>query len=77
MSANDLILIRQLVSQRRSELAPELSEKNTSISLQLSRLLKISDLSYDEIQDGIVNGGGDGGIDAIYLFINNTLCRDN
>ena len=76
MSANDLILIRQLVSQRRSELAPELSEKEYFNIFATEQALKDRDLSYDEIQDGIVNGGGDGGIDAIYLFINNTLCRE-
>jgi hypothetical protein len=76
MTANDLVLIRQLVSQRKSEIAHDLSEGEFFEIFAAEQALKDRDLSYDEIQDGIVDGGGDGGIDAIYLFINNTLCRE-
>lgn len=76
MTANDLIIIRQLVSQRRSDIAPELSDSEYFEVFAAELALKDRDLSYEEIQDGIVDGGGDGGIDALYVFINNTLCRE-
>lgn len=76
MSANDLVLVRQLVSQRKSDIAPDLSDSEYFEIFAAEQALKDRDLSYDEIQDGIVDGGGDGGIDAVYLFINNTLCRE-
>ncbi len=76
MSANDLVLIRQLVSQRRNDIAPELSDSEYFEVFAAEQALKDRDLSYEEIQDGIVDGGGDGGIDGLYLFINNTLCRE-
>ncbi|WP_084517567.1 AIPR family protein [Desulfatiglans anilini] len=76
MSGNDLILIRQLISQRRDEIAPELSDSEYFEIFAAEQALKDRDLSYDEIQDGIVDGRGDGGIDAFYFFINNTLCRE-
>jgi hypothetical protein len=76
MSANDLVLVRQLVSQRRSDVAPDLSESEYFEIFAAEQALKDRDLSYDEIQDGIVDGGGDGGIDGVYLFVNNTLCRE-
>jgi hypothetical protein len=37
------------------------------------QILKDYDLSYDELLGGIVGNGGDGGIDSIYMFVNDTL----
>lgn len=76
MSSNDLVLIRELILQRNDELAPELSKSEYFNIFAAEQALKDRDLSYDEISDGIIDGGGDGGIDAIYLFINDTLCRE-
>ena len=76
MSANDLVLVRQLFSQRKIDIAHDLSDSEYFEIFAAEQALKDRDLSYDEIQDGIVDGGGDGGIDAVYLFINNTLCRE-
>ncbi|MEZ4984539.1 MAG: hypothetical protein R2795_05820 [Saprospiraceae bacterium] len=32
-------------------------------------------MSYDEIEQGIVDNGGDGGIDTIYTFVNSDLVQ--
>lgn len=40
------------------------------------KLLTNYDVSYDEISAGIVDGKGDGGIDAAYLFIDRRLVND-
>src|SRR5258708_20250410 len=37
------------------------------------QMLKNYDLSIDEIETGVVDGGDDGGIDAIYVLINGEL----
>ncbi len=76
MNTNDLILVNQLVSQRKDEVAHDLSDSEYFEIFAAEQALKDRDLSYDEIEDGIVDGGGDGGIDAVYLFVNNTLCRE-
>ena len=76
MTTNDLVLIKQLVNQRKDEVAPELSESEFFNIFSTEQALKDRDLSYEEIENGIVDGGGDGGIDAIFLFINNNLCRE-
>ena len=34
-------------------------------------------MSYDEIESGIVGGGGDGGIDGFYVFINGELLQED
>ena len=77
MSANDLVLIKELVSQRKIDLAPDLPESVYFDIFSAEQALKDRDLSYEEIKDGIVDKRGDGGIDAVYLFINNVLCRES
>jgi hypothetical protein len=76
MTSNDVILLNQLLAQRRTELAPEMSEADFFQIFAAEQALKDRDLSYDELQDDIVDGGGDGGIDAVYLFVNNLLYRE-
>lgn len=39
------------------------------------QILKDYDLNYEEIEKGITEGGGDGGIDGIYTFINGELIQ--
>jgi hypothetical protein len=39
------------------------------------QILKNQDLGYDELLDGIVDGGGDGGIDAVFTFVNSNLVQ--
>jgi len=76
MTTNDVILLNQLLAQRRAELAPDMSEADFFQIFAAEQALKDRDLSYDELQNGIVDGGGDGGIDAVYLFVNNLLYRE-
>ena len=77
MTTNDVILVQQLLSQRRQELAPEMSKADYFQIFAAEQALKDHDLSYDELQDGIVDGGGDGGIDAVYLFVDKMLYRED
>lgn len=76
MTTNDVILVQQLLSQRRESVAPEMSEADFFQIFAAEQALKDRDLSYDELLDGIVDGGGDGGIDAIYFFVDNMLYRE-
>ncbi len=76
MTTNDVILVQQLLSQRRESLAPDMSESDFFQIFAAEQALKDRDLSYDELLDGIVDGGGDGGIDAIYFFVDNMLYRE-
>jgi hypothetical protein len=76
VTTNDLVLVKQLLMQRKSAVAAELPDNDYFQVFATEHALKDRDLSYDEIQDDIVDGGGDGGIDAVFLFINNNLCRE-
>lgn len=41
------------------------------------QVLKSFDLSYEEIEQGIVDGGNDGGVDAFFVFVNGQLVRED
>jgi len=70
---NDLILLNQLLDQRILEIGEGLEEPEYFEIFSAEQTLKDDDLSYDEILAGIVDGGGDGGIDSIYFFVNGVL----
>jgi hypothetical protein len=77
MSSNDLILLNQLLKQRITEIGPDLAESDFFEMFSAEQVLKDYDLSYEEIQDGIVDNGGDGGIDSTYFFINDSLYHED
>ena len=41
------------------------------------QVLKDSELSWEEINSGDVDGSGDGGMDGVYLFVNGVLIRED
>ena len=74
---NDQIILEQIIKDRWEE-----SQDGSSISeffeiYAATELLKNQDLSYDDIEYGIVGNGGDGGIDSIYTFINGELLKED
>lgn len=73
MTTNDLILLSQLLDQRRSEIGDGFEDSEFFEIFAAEQALKDDDLSYDEIVAGIVDGGGDGGVDSAYFFVNETL----
>lgn len=77
MSENDLVLLNQLLEQRMKTVGDGLSESDYFELFAAEQVLKDDDLSYEEIQDGIVGDGGDGGIDGFYFFVNGALCSDD
>lgn len=75
MSTNQQILLDALLSQTKNSLYPELSDSEFFHLYVSEQILKDLELSYDEVEEGIVDNGGDGGIDAIYTFVNNELIQ--
>jgi len=76
MSANDLILLNQLLDLRLSEIGQGLTEDEFFEIFSAEQVLKDDDLSYEELSAGIVDGGGDGGIDSLFFFVNDALFYD-
>ncbi len=77
MSQNQQIVLEKLLEQKHSE---RMADKSLDCYFNYfvpEQILKDFDLSFDELDSGIVDGGGDGGIDSIYFFINGELIQDD
>ena len=68
MTENDRIILEEVLAQRRAEIDPSATESAFFELFTVEQVLKDSDLSYDEIESGLVGDSGDGGIDGIYLL---------
>jgi hypothetical protein len=77
MSENDRIILNQLLSEKKASEASELSDADYFEYFAASEVLKDFDLDTDEIQSGIVGGGNDGGIDALYVLVNGALVGED
>jgi hypothetical protein len=77
MASNDQIILDQVLDQQRQNIAPTLDQATYFEIFAAEQILKDYDLSYDEIESGIVAGGGDGGIDGFYAFTNGELLQED
>lgn len=75
MANNDQIILETLISQTKSDLYPDLSEDDYFTLYTSEQCMKDHSLSYDELDEGIVDNGGDGGIDSIYTLVNGELVQ--
>src|SRR5262249_51966813 len=66
-------ILNDVLSQQRQDLVPQVSEQDYFEMFCAEQILKDFDLSYDEINAGIVDGEHDGGVDSIYGFVNGEL----
>jgi len=74
---NDQIILEKIIESKIAELETEMSYSNYFEIYTASEILKDHDLTYDDIEDGIVGNGGDGGIDSIYVFLNGELLKED
>lgn len=77
MATNDKIILDEVLKQRKAEVDPTSSESEFFELFSAEQVLKDHDLSYDEIDFGLIGSGGDGGIDSIYLFVNGELVQED
>ena len=73
MSKNAQILLENLIEQEFKRNESYGNESDYFEFFSASQVLKNQDLSDDEIENGIVGKGNDGGCDSIYMFLNNLL----
>lgn len=72
---NDQLLIREYVKGQFA--ASQFSKESDYFEFfAASQVLKEYDLSDEEIENGLVGGGGDGGCDGVYLFFNDILVNE-
>lgn len=77
MSSSKLTILKEVLAQKKSEIAAEMTEDEFFNLFSSEQILKDFELSYDELNNGIVEGGSDGGIYAIYTFINGELLEED
>lgn len=77
MATNDQIVLARVLEQKREEVAPELTASEYFGFFGTEQVLKDSDLSWDEIENGITDGGDDGGIDGLYVFVDGVLVPED
>lgn len=70
---NNQILLKECVAQEFSESVGYQNEASFFEFFSASQILKDYDLSDEEIENGIVGSGNDGGCDGIYIFLNKNL----
>ncbi|ALJ06438.1 hypothetical protein APS56_15425 [Pseudalgibacter alginicilyticus] len=75
MKTNHQIIVQTLVEQKNAELYPEIKVDDFFHIYSTEQILKDYDLNYEEIEKGTTEGGGDGGIDGIYTFVNGELIQ--
>ena len=67
--SNTQLLLGRLLDERQSEIDPDSDPGDFFEFLVASELLKSFDLNVDEIRDGLIGGGMDGGIDGFYVLV--------
>lgn len=77
MTENDRILLDEILKQKREEVAPAIDEARYFELFAAEQLLKDYDLSYEELESGLVGNGGDGGIDGFFLFVDDDLVTED
>ena len=77
MTTNDQILFGQLLQDNHKDLAPQMTPSAFFELFTAQQVLKDFELSYDEIECGLMGGSGDGGIDGIYFLINGDLLQED
>lgn len=77
MESNDQVILKEVLRQKREELTDPLDESVFFELFAAEQITKDYDLSYEEIESGIVAGGNDGGIDGLFFFVNGELIRED
>ena len=75
MAKNDKILIDGMIDELVQESGEDRGKAFEKFSI--SEILKNYDISEVDLQDGIVDGRNDGGIDGFYIFLNSRLIKNS
>lgn len=77
MTTNAKVILDELLEKQRAEIASHRTLPQYFEIFSAEQILKDYDLSYEEIEAGLVGGGGDGGIDAVYILVNGELVQED
>lgn len=74
---NAQLLLDGLLRERRMAEAPAMRIDDFFETFCAAEVLKSYDLTSDDIQLGLIGGGGDGGIDGLYAFVDGDPLDDS
>jgi hypothetical protein len=74
---NEVLLLDQRLKQARDSTYPDLTIQHYFLIDSVDTILRRKGLSNQQVEDGLVDGADDGGIDAVYLFVNGQLITDS
>ena len=74
---NEILLLDQRLKQARDSTYPDLTIQDYFLINSVDTILRRKGLSNRQVEDGLVDGTDDGGIDAVYLFVNGQLITDS
>ncbi len=77
MASNEQTILELTLRQKKAKEWPELDESKFFEFFAAEQILKDYDLTYEQIESGIVGGGNDGGVDGVYGFVNSDLITED
>lgn len=76
-SSQKATVIQALIDEFTARNCPDLSKDQAFLLFTAMQILKPRDIPVNLLEDGITDGSKDGGIDAMYTFLNNTLLTED
>ena len=79
MGDDNRFILSTILDQQRQSAAPKMTADKFFEIFSAEQILKSRsfDLDADQIRSGIIGGGGDGGVDSLYVFVNRKLVRED
>jgi hypothetical protein len=77
VAKNDVVLLNKVLESARALAPHDLRDDEYFELFAADQLLKDYDLSTDDLLDGLVGGGDDGGVDGMYAFADGKLLEED
>ena len=75
MLSNEQVLVKTVLRQEKADRAPDMNDDDYFGRFASQLIMRKYDLNDTEVEQGITDGGNDGGCDGIYLFVNDDLIQ--
>jgi hypothetical protein len=77
VSANAKQILGDIIEQQRAETMPEVSLQDYFEIFSAEQVLKDFSPTFEELEQGIVDGEHDGGVDSVFTYVNGELIRED
>jgi hypothetical protein len=74
---NELVLLDQVLVQRQGERPTPIRDDDAFELFACEQALRARDVSSEEIANGVLGGGNDGGMDGVYVFLADVLLSED